>query len=381
MRAPLFRAALAALLACAGASCATPNAPAAPAPSRYFAGADLSWVNELEDCGAQYRVGDTLRDPYEALAAAGMNAVRVRVWVNPTRTDYSTLHDAARSIRRAKALGLKVLLDFHYSDDWADPGKQVIPAAWAADIDNVDALAARVRNYTTETLTHLGDLGWMPDMVQVGNEINSEILRPAGTSGAPINWTRNAALINAGIAGVRAVAGRYAVTPKVMLHIAQPENVAPWFDAAKAAGVTDFDVIGISYYPFWSEQSIAQLGQTVRAVRERFGKDVIVVETGYGWSPEGAAVDPNSEAAQRLEPGYPPSIDGQRRFLIDVANAVIDNGGVGVFYWEPAVARTPCWPQRNEAGARWTNSLFDPAHGNALTPAAQFFSVIAGRGR
>ncbi|MEZ4647700.1 MAG: glycosyl hydrolase 53 family protein [Candidatus Eisenbacteria bacterium] len=321
-------------MSCAGARHGLP-AVRPEATRQILGGADLSSVNELEDCGAVYQVDGEARDPFEILAAAGMNAVRVRVWVEPTRTNYSTLEDAARTLRRAKALGLSTMLDFHYSDDWADPGKQVIPAAWAPALHDVATLAERVRSYTVESLSYLGAQGLMPDVVQVGNEINTEILRPAGTRGWPIDWLRNATLLNAGIGGVRAMAGRYGSAPRVLLHIAQPENVEPWFDAALAHGVDDFDYIGISYYPYWSVQSIPELGETVAHVRKKYDVDVMVVETGYDWTHEadlgaqlgavGASPSDPKEVSSggvashsrlpEMEPGYPPSTDGQRRFL------------------------------------------------------------------
>jgi arabinogalactan endo-1,4-beta-galactosidase len=365
------------ITACAGApQRAAEPAPAARSQSLYWAGADLSWVNELEDCGAVFRVNGEPRDPYELFAEAGMDTVRLRLWNDPDWTDYSTLHDVARSIRRARALGLRVLLDFHYSDTWADPGKQTIPAAWAGDIDNVEALSRRLYDYTTEVLTHLGELGWMPDMVQVGNEINTEILRPANTEGFPIDWPRQAALINAGIRAVRDIAGRYDRSPTVMLQVAQPENVEPWFVSARQHGVTDYDYIGVSYYPFWSEQSLEELGATIRRVRQEFGAEVILVETGYVWSLGKTNPEADGEARQMLEPGYPASVDGQHRFLVDLAKAVMAAGGVGVFYWEPAAVVTRCSSEWGKQDLRWDNSLFDYSRGNELLPGAEYLRVV-----
>jgi len=373
-----------ALISLGGCNGKSPNAaiiegPELPPASILYAGADLSWVNELEDCGAEYRRNGVLRDPYELFAEVGLDTVRLRIWVNPDWTVYSTLQDVTRSVMRAKALGLRVLLDFHYSDTWADPGKQIIPAAWADDIDDVDALSTHVYEYTTEVLTHFGDLSLMPEMVQVGNEINTEILRLANTDGYPINWPRNAALINAGISAVRDMAGRYPITPSVMLHIAQPENVEPWFSTARQYGVTEYDYIGFSYYPFWSEQSISELGAMVTRVRRDYGVDVILVETGYFWSlgQSDPATDPG--AAQALEPGYPASVEGQRRFLVDLTNEVLDSGGAGMMYWEPAAVSTPCSPQWGNEDEHWDNSLFDYRTGNELLPGADYLSTINNR--
>ena len=174
-----------------------------PAPVERFAGVDLSYVNEVEACGAQFRLGGKLRDPYELFAEKGANLVRLRLWNDPTWTNYSTEADVTRSSERAKKAGMNVLLDFHYSDDWADPQKQTIPAAWAADIDDSDKLAAHVYEYTRDVLKRLGGRGLMPYMVQVGNEINTQMLRPAETPGEPIDWARNAKILNAGIRAVR----------------------------------------------------------------------------------------------------------------------------------------------------------------------------------
>ena len=178
-------------------------AQAADTAPKRFAGVDLSYVNEIESCGAQFRLNGKLRDPYELFAESGANLVRLRLWNNPTWTNYSTEADVTRSIERAHKAGMHVLLDFHYSDDWADPQKQTIPAAWAADIGDADKLATHVYEYTRDVLARLNARGLLPYMVQVGNEINTQMLRPAETKGLPIDWARNAKILNAGIRAVR----------------------------------------------------------------------------------------------------------------------------------------------------------------------------------
>ena len=127
-------------------------------------------MNEIESCGAQFRLNGKLRDPYELFAESGADLVRLRLWNNPTWTKFSTEADVTRSIERAHKAGMFVLLDFHYSDDWADPQKQTIPAAWAADIGDADKLATHVYEYTRDVLARLNPRGLLPYMVQVGNE-------------------------------------------------------------------------------------------------------------------------------------------------------------------------------------------------------------------
>lgn len=357
---------------------ATPASWAADAPAtERFAGVDLSYVNEVEDCGAVFRLGGKPRDPYELFAEKGANLVRLRLWNDPDWTRYSTEADVTRSSERAKKAGMQVLLDFHYSDDWADPQKQTIPAAWAKDIDDPDKLAAHVYEYTRDVLARLGARGLMPHMVQVGNEINTQMLRPAETKGEPIDWTRNAKILNAGVRAVREARAADGSSPKVMLHVAQPENVEPWFANAVAAGVRDFDYIGVSYYPKWSSLDLPQAEKALAAVNRRFSRPIIVVEVSYPFTLSHANDKaPNLLGEDSLHKGYPASYAGQKRFMNDVSQMTLRVGGVGVVYWEPAWVSTSC-KTRWGTGSHWENAtLFDFREENELTPAADFLTTI-----
>jgi arabinogalactan endo-1,4-beta-galactosidase len=320
----------------------------------FWFGADLSYANEMDDCGAVFRDGGKPQDVYAIFKHHGANLVRIRIWNNATWTKYSGIEDVKKSIRRAKAQGLKVLLDFHYSDDWADAGKQIVPAAWATIKDD-DALAKALYQYTKDTLSELGKDGLMPDMVQVGNEINSEVLLPA-PSKAAINWTRNAKLLNAGIKAVRDSDPKI----KVMLHIAQPENVEPWFAAATAAGVTDFDMIGISYYSKWSKYNLVGLGAVINRLRYRYpGKQIVIAETAYPWTTSWNDNSTNLLGEDSALPGYRVTKDGQKDYLVDLTQTIIANGGSGVIYWAPDWVSTGC-KTRWGTGSNWENAtLFD----------------------
>ena len=350
---------------------------AAFAAEERFAGVDLSYVNEVEACGAEYRLNGVKRDPYELFAEKGANLVRLRLWNEPTWTNYSTEADVTRSSERAKNAGMKVLLDFHYSDDWADPQKQTIPAAWARDIDDADKLASDVYEYTRGVLARLGARGLTPYMVQVGNEINTQMLRPADTKGEPIDWARNAKILNAGIRAVREARAADGASPRVMLHVAQPENVEPWFAAAVAAGVRDFDYIGVSYYRKWSIYELKQAETALLRVNKRFNRPIIVVEVSYPFTLSDAGDKaPNLLGEDSLHRGYPASYQGQQRFMNDVVQMTLRVGGVGVVYWEPAWVSTSC-KTRWGAGSHWENAtLFDFRKGNELTPAADFLAKI-----
>jgi arabinogalactan endo-1,4-beta-galactosidase len=344
---------------------------AEPAPVLYL-GADLSYVNEIEDCGGVFREQGKPRDPFELLHEHGANIVRVRIWNDAKWTRYSNLDDVKKTLRRTRAAGMQALLDFHYSDDWADGDKQIIPTAWRS-ISDVNQLAAALYQYTLETLQSLDRDGLMPQWVQVGNETNGEILgeKDWGKS-RPINWTRNAKLFNAGIRAVRDAGKQSSIQPHVMLHIAQPENVTPWFAAATAAGVTDFDLIGISYYAKWSHESMAGLGATIREVHDRYKVGVVVVETAYPWTLDYADSMSNVLGQDSLIKEYSATPDGQKRYLIDLTQTVIDNGGIGVVYWEPAWISTRC-RTRWGTGSGWENAtFFDFHHRNEVLPALDF---------
>ena len=343
-------------------------------PAPFYFGADLSYVNEMEDCGAIYRKDGQARDPYGLFAEMGTNLVRVRIWNDAEWTNYSDLDDVRETIRRARAAGMEVLLDFHYSDDWADGDKQIVPKAWRSMRDDTPALAQTLYDYTFQTLRTLDAEGLMPDQVQVGNETNPEMMGELDwkTARPGINWERNAALFNAGIKAVRDAGAQSSIQPLVMLHIAQPENAEPWFADAWKHGVTDFDLIGVSYYSKWSTQGLDGLEQTINRLRHRYPAEVVVVETAYPFTTDSADDSPNLLGEDSLLPGYPATYEGQRQYMVDLTQRVKFAGGVGVVYWEPAWVSTDCstrWGQ----GSNWENATyFDWRRDGEPTPAATF---------
>ena len=335
---------------------------------KLYLGADLSYVNEVEDCGAVFRKDGKKVDPFKLFAAEGANIVRVRIWNDATWTRYSNLADVKKTIARSKAAGMQVLLDFHYSDDWADGEKQIIPKAWVGLTNEQQAKA--LHDYTFTVLTELNRAGLMPEMVQVGNETNSEL---AGSKkGEPINWTRNAMLFNAGINAVRDAGAKSTIKPRVMLHIAQPENVEPWFEAAQKAGIEDYDIIGISYYRKWSSMDLAGLGRVIAKVKQRFGKDVIVVETAYPFTNENADSSGNLLGPDTLIPAYPATPRGQLDYLVDLTKLTVANGGSGVVYWEPAWVASSC-KTRWGTGSGWDNATFFDQRSHEALPAFEWF--------
>lgn len=337
----------------------------------FYYGADLSYVNEMEDCGATYYNKEGVaKDPYSIFKNAGANLIRVRLWHNPTWTNYSNLEDVKKTIQRAKDKGMKILLDFHYSDTWADPETQEIPAAWEDFIDETPTLRSLLYDYTYHTLEELEQENLLPDLVQVGNEINGMILQK-GDLEWPIDWERNSSLINAGISAVRDIAQEKNKSIEIMLHIAQPENALWWFDQATKNGVTDFDWIGLSYYPIWSDYDLNNVSSAFETLINTYNKQLMVVETAYPFSMEDTDSANNILGSDALIEGYPASEQGQLEYLNALKNKIEMAGGSGLIYWEPAWVSTNC-DTKWGTGSHWDNAtLFN--HENKVTLGMQFY--------
>lgn len=331
--------------------------------SDFILGADLSYVNEMLDCGAVYlNESGQKDDPYKIFADYGTDLVRVRLWHTPDWTEYSDLDDVTLALTRARAHGMQVLLDFHYSDDWTDPGKQKIPAAWLDVVDNQTVLGDSLYNYTSYVLNHLLKNNLVPEYVQVGNEINAEILQDPSRRYNSINWTRNSYLINKGIQAVRDFATGTGNNVKVMLHIAQPENAIWWFDNATKNGITDFDLIGLSYYPLWSSYKLDNLPEAINTL-SKYDKNIMVVETAYPFTLNNADGANNILGSDALIDGFPASETGQFGFLEALVETLDKAGAKGMIYWEPAWVSTNCRTQWGQ-GSHWDNAtLFNQAGG------------------
>jgi len=322
-----------------------------------YYGADLSYVNEMEDCGAVYKdASGTAKDPYKIFSEAGANLVRVRLWHNPTWTEYSNYNDVKKTIARAKAEGMHVLLDFHYSDTWADPGAQLIPALWKDQMDDKEVLGKLLYDYTYQTLKDLSDADLLPEIVQIGNETNAMILQEEELVW-PINWDRNAYLLNQGIQAVRKISKDTGKKIEVMLHIAQPENGLWWFEQATENGVTDYDWIGLSYYPIWSDYKLHNVASPFKTLIDTYQKRLMIVETAYPFTLDNNDAANNILGDDALIVGYPATQQGQLDYMNKLAEVVKSAGGEGLVYWEPAWVSTKCntrWGQ----GSHWDNATF-----------------------
>lgn len=323
-------------------------------------GADISSLQKSEDLGGIYKdASGTPMDALQILNDHGLNYARLRVWVDPA----DGYHDKARILEmaaRLKELDIKLLVDFHYSDNWADPGKQIKPSAW--EKYDFEQLKQALYDHTFDVCNSLVAQGTPPDMVQVGNEINAGMLWPDGHTYDPPNWDNLAQLLSAGYDAVKACSPE----TQVMLHIAEggDNDLARWwFDSITHRDVP-FDLIGISYYPYW-HGSLAELQYNLNDISARYDKDVIVVETAYAFTDQDDDHYPNIVDQTLAVPHYPLTPEGQRDMLRDVMSVVraVDDGrGLGVFYWDAT------WTAVEGNG--WDNT--DPTTGNAWENQALF---------
>lgn len=364
--------------------------------AEFIKGADVSMLNEVEKHGGKYYdQNGKEKDALLILKENGFNYIRLRLWNDPKDADgngygggNNDLPSTIALAKRAKALGFKLLLDFHYSDFWTDPGRQNKPKAWKNM--NYDQMKTALHDYTKATIAEFKKADVLPDMVQIGNEINSGMLWPEGKSWGEGGgeFDRLAGLLNAGIAGVKEnLTAKDNV--KIMLHLAEGtknDTFVWWFDEIIKRKVP-FDVIGLSFYTYWNGP-ISSLKYNMDDISKRYNKDLIVVEAAYGYTTDNCDNAENNFGQKEADDaGYPATVQGQANFLHDLIQSVADvpeQRGKGVFYWEPAWLPTAgaTWATKagmkynsddwKEGNARENQSLFD-CQGHVL-PSMKIFN-------
>lgn len=337
----------------------------AKAVGSFIMGGDVSMLQEVEQRGGKFYDQQVEKDALEILGDYGMNAVRLRLWVDP----YDSLgnpygggtNDLATTIslaQRAKALGMDVLVDFHFSDFWADPGKQNKPKAWQGL--TYSQLLTTVYNYTNSVISQMKAAGVLPEMVQVGNEASSGILWDDGKVGGGIDdFTKLGELMTSAINGINAALSSNEDV-EIVLHLDHggDNNLYTWwFDKIEAENV-DYDIIGLTYYPFW-HGTMGELAYNLNAISSRYDKDVMIVETAYGFTlDDGDGLGNSFYTAEESIGGYPATIAGQTAYLRDLKEIVADvpnNRGRGIFWWEPTWLPVDGAHWGSEAGKLYNN--------------------------
>jgi len=310
----------------------------------FILGVDVSSVIALENSGVKfYGFDGKEQDIFKTLAEAGVNYIRVRVWNDPYDSKgrgygggNCDIKNAAVIARRSKAYGLKLFVDFHYSDFWADPGKQMVPKAWTNM--EVEQKAIALEKFTIDALKEIGKSGDI-GMVQLGNETNNAM---SGEN----KWMNISALMNAGAKAVR----KYNKNIKIAVHFADPQhgrhvNFAQYLKNFNV----DYDVFASSYYPYW-HGTLENLTAQLLTIKERYGKDVMIAETAYVYTEKDGDGFANTMSDPRGQ-AYPFSVYGQARSVRNVIAAAASVGAIGVFYWEPAWI--PVGPDYNANVEKW----------------------------
>lgn len=368
---------------------------------KFIKGMDISTLVEMEKCGAKYYDYGKEEDLFDILKSYGTNAVRIRLWNDPYDSQgmpygagTNDLETMLILAKRAKAHGMDILLDLHYSDFWADPGKQFKPKAWEG-LD-ADGLCDAVYNYTTDVMNVCKDNGILPDMVQTGNELSNGMLWPDGqifdddtakSLGRTSEYDNLAKFVSAGIRGVKAVAP----ATKIMIHLDNGGNnelYRRWFDNYIKRG-EDFDVIGLSYYPFW-HGTLGDLSANMADIAKRYGKELIVAEVSMGFTMEDykdyeklsdeerKGMATRQELVSKIE--YPMTKEGQADFMKDLLDRICnvpDGLGAGFYYWEPAwiPVHGSGWATKESleyikdpgpCGNEWANQALFDYNGNVL---------------
>ncbi len=340
------------------------------AAAQKYVGGDISLLTKYEEAGVAYKdkSGATVQ-PLTFFKEEGLNAMRVRLFVNPTGSDKAVCQDLDYVIalgQRIKAAGFSFMLDFHYSDTWADPAKQWTPAAWKSLSD--DALYTRIYEYTKDCLTQLKAAGAAPDMIQTGNEISYGMLW--GTEGSSslkkcytnsdANWDRFIQLLKQAGKACRDVCPE----AKIIIHTeraAQPTVLTAFYDKLNAGGL-DYDIIGLSYYPAY-HKDLGTLETALTTLEgKNYGKDIMIVETGYSykWALGNTSYDYTKT--------YPYTEEGQRRFTADLITMLNKHDKVkGLFWW---------WPEdngnKNVTASWWNAALYNHDTGQ---PYAAFYEL------
>ena len=345
-------------------------------PPEFIVGADVSHLQQVEDFGGRfYDQRGQESSCLKILEEHGANFIRLKIWNKPGLPNsdpagYNDKRHVLRMATRIKGLGFKLLLNFHYSDWWADPGKQFMPDEWKNL--GFEDLQKSLQAFTTDVMVALKAQGTSPEIVQVGNEITRGLLwdvaRVSDGFDRPEQWDKLCALLQSGLRAVKSVDA----TIQTMIHIDQggnnPKSVY-FFEQLRKRNV-EFDLIGLSYYPIW-HGSLSDFEHNVNDLARRYGKGIVIVETAFPYTTADGDETPNASKGPftRLLPEHRFTVQGQAEMLqaiISVLKRIPQNRGLGFFYWEPDFIPVKGAGWKYGEGSEWDDQTLFDFHGQAL---------------
>lgn len=307
-------------------------------------GVDISYLAQQEKSGVTFQKNNKEVPVLQILNEAGVNWIRLRLWHSP-RDNWNNLENTLITAQKIKKYGFKFLLDIHYSDTWADPSNQTIPKSW--ENHDFSELCTAFETYTSEVISEFNAVKCPPDMIQIGNEITNGMLWPHGKTDNPQGVQNFGILLKKASSVIRSLSPQ----TKIMLHIDRGDDVSlsNWFFNIIKNHNVDYDVIGLSYYPYWNGKDLSKIGKNINNLKKRFNKDICIVETSYMWTVKWNDNCNNiAGTSSQLISKYPATPDGQKQYLSDLCNIVTTSGGIGIFWWEPTAVSTPNFPSALE---------------------------------
>ncbi|KAI3618785.1 arabinogalactan endo--beta-galactosidase [Moniliophthora roreri] len=327
-----------------------------------YRGADYSSLVNLENSGKVFRDGGSTAKFDAILKNHGANLARIRIWTSDSDSQYS-LNYGLGLARRAKALGMTLLVDLHYSDTWADPGHQSIPSSWPTDLDGLNT---KIWTYTRDVVTAFTNQGTPVQFLQIGNEINDGMLWPTGRISVN-GYSPLSQLLHSAANGARTASS----SVKIMVHLAdgwKGSAVSSFYNQIFIAGqfsTSDLDVMGFSHYPFYNTgATFSALKSSLQAMVSKYGKDVMVVETDWAVSCPGVTMS---------ETSIPVTAAGQVTWVSgirDVLASLSGGHGLGIVYWEPQ------WVGNANLGSSCADALLVDGNGNTRSSISMFSSAM-----
>ncbi|KAJ6588442.1 endogalactanase [Mycena capillaripes] len=324
-----------------------------------YHGADFSSLINLENAGRVYHDSATSSTKFETiLAAHGTNLARIRIWTSTNNADYSLTYGLGLA-KRAAAAGMAILIDMHYSDTWADPGHQAIPAGWPTDLAGLNT---KIFTFTQSVVAAFSAQGTPATFIQIGNEINDGMLWPTGQISVN-GYSPLSQLMHSAVNGARSSSS----TIKTIVHLANgwdAGGVSSFYNQIFIAGefaLADVDVMGFSFYPFYGTgATLNALKSSLQAMVTKYGKNVMVVETDWAVSCSGVTMS---------EPSIAISAAGQQQWILDIKNVLAGltgSHGIGIIYWEPG------WIGNAGLGSSCADALLVDGSGNTRASIAMF---------
>lgn len=323
-------------------------------PNTFIKCLDVSYVTEIEKNNCKYYIDNMETDFFEILKECGINTVRIRLWNNNDNGE-SSLENLILLAKRAKEKNMKFILDFHYSDTWADPSNQSKPKLW----ENLtfDELKIELKKYNYDIIKKCIEAGVYPDYVQAGNEISAGFLWDSGKIGGIYdeNWDNFTELLKNAIQGIKEADVNDSIKIILHHHTGSDYNNIDWFFENISKKMVEYDIIGLSYYPFFSNDNINKLKDSIVKTKEKYSKPIIILETAYPWTYDWSDDTHNVFGKSNyILPEYPINKEGQKKYILDFLNEMYLIDCIGVSYWGGE------WIAVEGHGSMWENiALFD----------------------